>query len=369
MKEIIKIGEYDKVESFISKIRGKKPYFICVIGNTETAKIPGISAAGANPEITDFTPAADMEYLLYGKCKSIEGVPITPNGIPTPALITKAAIDLANIPVFIAVGGLRVFPKAPYIEFGGEPGGNISGGTAVRNVSEVFERAKDFGDQLSRNVDYLVIGESIAGGTTTALGVLTAMGFDAADKISSSLPINPIELKIEAVMNGLKKKNLKPGDLQDKPFDAIEILGDPMQLVHTGLVIGAAKKVPVILAGGTQMGAIIAIINSIEPQILENTAIGTTRWIISDKQTNLKGIIDEINPDIPIIAANLNFNKMKHEGLKAYEQGVVKEGVGAGGSTIAALLSTTRNVTIDQIHQEIEINYEKLLSLSILINQ
>ncbi len=363
MKDIIEIGNQNKIDDFLSKVKGRKPLFICVLGNTETAKIPGISAAGANPEITDYTPAADMEYLLFSKCKSIDGVPVTPDGIPTPALITKASLDLAEIPILIAVGGLRVLPKTPYIEFGGNPGGNISKGQAVNNAIISYENAKIFGENLGKFVEYLVIGESIAGGTTTALGVLSAMGIDAMDKISSSLPINPIELKIKIVNSGLDSKNLKKGDLRDKPFEAIETLGDPMQPVFTGLVIGAAKKIPVILAGGTQMTAILALINSIEPKILENVAIGTTRWITSDEKTDLKGILDQINPNIPILAANLNFSQMKFDGLKAYEQGIVKEGVGAGGSAIACILSTNRKITMKEIHHKIEDDYRKITGL------
>lgn len=363
MKDIIQIGEIESSNDFLLKIRGKKPTFLCVIGNTETAKIPGISAAGANPEITNFTPAADTEYLIYGECKSIEGVPVTPNGIPTPALITKASLDLADIPLIIAVGGLRVHPKAPYIDFGGRPGDDISLGKAVYNAEAAFNNAKIFGKAISKVNEYLVVGESIAGGTTTALGVLTAMGFDATDKISSSLPVNPIETKLNAINSGLNVNQLKPGDLKDKPFKAIDLLGDPMQPVHAGLVIGAAEKIPVILAGGTQMTAILAIISSIEPKILERIAIGTTRWIISDDKTDLKGIVDQINPNIPILAADLNFSQMKYDGLKAYEEGIVKEGVGAGGSALACLLSSKGKITIEQIHQKIELDYKKITGL------
>ncbi|MFX1364330.1 MAG: nicotinate mononucleotide-dependent phosphoribosyltransferase CobT [Promethearchaeota archaeon] len=361
MKEIIRIGKKEKIEDFISKIEGKKPLFICVIGNTETAKIPSISAAGANPDITDYTPAADMEYLIYEKCKSIEGVPITPDGIPTPALITKASIDLAEISLLVASGGLNIHPQTPFLEFGGQPGKNISNGLALNKVSSVFERAKILGEQISKAVDYLVIGESVAGGTTTALGVLTAMGFDASNKISSSLPKNPIGLKIKTVKLGLKNAGIVAGDLKNEPLKAIKLLGDPMQPVHAGIVIGAAERIPVLLAGGTQMSAVLAIVNSINPLISKNLAIGTTRWIIEDKQADLKGLIDQINPDIPILGANLNFNQMKYDGLKAYEQGVVKEGVGAGGSVIASILSTKGMISIDQIHQKIKDNYRRIV--------
>ncbi|MFX1392559.1 MAG: nicotinate mononucleotide-dependent phosphoribosyltransferase CobT [Promethearchaeota archaeon] len=362
MNDIIMINNQNKIDDFLSNIRGKKPLFICVIGNTETAKIKGISAAGANPEITDYTPAADMEYILYGECKSMQSIPITPEGIPTPAIITKASLSLSQIPLLIAVGGLKIFPKAPYIEFGGISGGNISKGKAIVNAIKPFKNAKIFGQTLSKIVDYLVISESIAGGTTTALGVLTAMGYNAFDKISSSLSVNPIELKIKVIKSGLKTANINPGDFKNNPFKAIELFGDPMQPVHAGLVLGAAKRIPVILAGGTQMSAILAIIKSIDPSVLNNIAIGTTRWIVSDKQTDLKGIVDQINPNIPIFAANLNFSNMSYDGLKAYEQGVVKEGVGAGGSVLASILSSN-GITIEKIHRKIEENYKKLLDL------
>jgi len=177
-----------KAKAFIDEIEGKKPLFIATIATTETGKIPGLSAAGANPDFTDFTPPADAELLLLGKCKSIQGVPITPEGIPTPALITTSALHIADIPVLVVNGGVKVKPQIPYIDVNGSPGRDIRTGDSVDNVEEVIERAKLVGEQLAKASDYLVIGESIPGGTTTALGVLTALGVDAKGKVSSTLP-------------------------------------------------------------------------------------------------------------------------------------------------------------------------------------
>ncbi len=361
MQDIIKIGYKDKIEDFILKIRDKIPLFICILGNTETAKIPGISAAGANSEITDYTPAADMEYILYNECRCIEGIPLTPNGIPTPAIITKAVLDLSDIPFLIGIGGINVYPNAPYIKFGGKGGNNISNGNAVDNPIEIFENARIFGNSISKLTDYIVVGESIAGGTTTALGVLTAMGYNAMNKISSSLKINPIKLKKKIINEGFKKKNLIKGDLKNKPFKAIEFFGDPMQPALLGLIIGVAKEKPVLLAGGTQMTAILALIKSINSEILKNIAIGTTRWILSDKESDIKGIIDQINPKIPILGANLNFSGMNYDGLKAYEQGAVKEGVGAGGIVVSSILSKINQLNIKKIQKKINNNYHNLI--------
>ena len=52
-----------KAKAFLDEIEGKKPLFIATIATTETGKIPGLSAAGANPDFTDFTPPADAELL------------------------------------------------------------------------------------------------------------------------------------------------------------------------------------------------------------------------------------------------------------------------------------------------------------------
>lgn len=362
MTDIIEVNNIKKTQEFLPILAGKKPFFLCVIANTETAKIPGISAAGANPEITDYTPAADMEYLYYEKCKSIEGVPITPDGIPTPALITRAALELTSIPMVPAIGGLNIYPQTPYIEFGGKPGSDISLGSAVKNVQEVFQLAQRFGTEIAKIFDYIVLGESVAGGTTTALGVLTAMGIKADDKISSSLSINPVDLKKQIVGKGMKACRSKPGDFKNDPLKAIESLGDPMQPVLSGIAIGAAKHIPVMLAGGTQMAAICGIIHALNPNVINNIIIGTTKWIINDKSSDLKGIINQINPEIPILAANLDFSQFKYDGLKAYEKGIVKEGVGAGGVTIASILASNGDISIEKIHQKIESNYSKLIN-------
>jgi uncharacterized protein (TIGR00303 family) len=350
-----------KAEAFLSEIEGKNSLFVCTIATTETAKISGISAAGANPEITDYTPPADAELLLLGRCKCINGVPITPSGIPTPALITMSALKLANIPVLIASGGLRVKPQIPFLDLGGFPGKDIRTGNSVENAKEVIQRAIIAGETLAQTTDYLVIGESIPGGTTTALGLLSAMGVKAEGKISSSMPDNPHLLKTNVVNTGLNAAGLKFGSLKDNPIKAISNLGDPMMPAFAGLVIGAASQVPVLMAGGTQMTAILAIIQALRPDVLCNMAIGTTRWIIQDESSDIRGIVAQIN-DVPVLAADIDFQSSRFPGLKIYETGIVKEGVGAGGASIAAMTKLSGAITKDMLLREVEKNYEMLMT-------
>lgn len=360
MTNIIIYNNESKAQWIVDELKNKNPIFVCVIANTETGKIKGISAAGQFPEVTDYTPPADVEYVLFGKPSCIPFIPVTPEGIPTPAIITKVSLSLANIPMIVVDGGLKVKPAIPFITIGGEPGNDIRTGRAAQNVAEVIKRAQILGQTLSKFSDYLVIGESIAGGTTTALGVLSAMGIDAKNRVSSSMPNNPHDLKIKTVEEGMKSAGINFGDLKDEAVKAIEILGDPMLPALSGTAIGFAEEKPVILAGGTQMAAALAVINSLEPNVLENVAIGTTKWIIQDKTADLKGLVNQIK-NIPVLAANLDFSKSRFGGLKAYENGAVKEGVGAGGAAIAAMLKT--GIDSAEINKAVEKEYERLMSL------
>lgn len=360
--DVMLIHEEAKGEAFLKRLDGKHPLFICTIGTTETAKIPSISAAGKYPELTDYTSPSDVELLLLGRCKCIPGVPMTPEGIPTPALITMSALRLANIPTLVASGGLRINPHVPFLDLGGKTGKDIRTGKAVDNVEEVLLRGRIAGENLSKTADYLVVGESIPGGTTTALGVLLAMGIDARGKISSSMPGNPHELKIKAAEEGLKASDVGFGELADDPVKAVSCVGDPMMPAFAGLVLGAADKVPVLMAGGTQMCAILALIKALNPDVLDNVAIGTTRWIVVDKTADLKSIVAQI-AEVPILAADLDFSQSKFDGLRAYEAGFVKEGVGAGGAAIAAMVKSEGRRMRKVLLREIERSYELLVGL------
>jgi len=361
MYDIIQAHNKTRGTALLDQLKEKKPLFTCVIGVTETAKIAGISAAGENPEITDYTPPADVELLHLGKCKCIPGVPVTPTGIPTPALITMSALKLADIPTLVVSAGLKVKPHVPFLDLGGNPGRDIRTGSALENAEEVLNRAKIAGENLSKTADYLVIGESIPGGTTTALSVLLAMGVDAKGKVSSSMPVNPHELKIKTVEAGLEAAGVEAGEFADDPIKAVSAVGDPMQPALAGLVLGAAERVPVIMAGGTQMAAVLAVVNASNPDIMDNVAVGTTRWIIADKTADLKGLVAEI-ADVPLLAADMDFSTSRFDGLKAYEAGVVKEGVGCGGAAMAAMLKSNGKIGKQVLLEEIENNYKQLVN-------
>lgn len=342
----------------IEKFLTTNPIFVCVISYTETSQIPGITFAGANPDLIKYTPAADSEFLYYGKCFSISGVPATPDGIPTPALLTRTALLLGKIPCLVVNSGSKIDPKIPFISFGINHGKNIQYEAALElfETHQAFEYGKILGKQLSKSNDLVVLGESIPGGTTTALGVLTGFGIDANYKISSSMPNNPHHLKIRVVQEAIK--NQKTSDLID-PFKIISLLGDPMIPAVAGIATGVIQsESKVMLAGGTQMAAVLAFMSSLNVSF-DKICIGTTSYVTKDENSDLEFLVRTISPDIPILSVNPGLGKSTKNGLIMYDKGVVKEGVGSGGALIALILKLNRSLDRDTFLRNIEEEYER----------
>lgn len=322
----------DRGKKFINSVAKKDFLFSFVLSYTKTCEIPGITFAGANPDSIKFTPPADAEFLHYGYCKCIDKIPMTPDGKPSPAILTKVALESASISHVVINAGSEVAPNLPYIHTSLNCGRNITQESAMD--PESLLRAIDYGRIIGRTLasltDCLVIGESIPGGTTTALAVMRGLGIDA--KVSSSIPKNPVELKNRVVENALR--NLESRD----PYSVVTKVGDPMIPVVAGMISSASEITRVLLAGGTQMAAVLSFGKSIGFNST-NMAIGTTSYIINDNTSNFLEIIKQIL-DVPVLSVDPKLKSSKIDGLRAFSEGFAKEGVGAGGNIISAMLKT-----------------------------
>jgi uncharacterized protein (TIGR00303 family) len=308
----------------------EKPLFLCILANTETAKIPGISAAGKSPELTDFTPAADAELVETGYAISINEPAMTPSGAPTPAVLTRASMLLTGIPCIFINSGLRIRPQIPTIDLNCRPGGDIRKGKAVVDAHDIYRKSRDLGEKLGKLSDFVIIGESVPGGTTTAMGVLKALGYDG--KVSSSFSKNPVSIKKKVVDEAMKTSGISFGSLRDNPLDAVKCLGDPMMAAAAGLVDGLNTKT--VLAGGTQMVSVLSIIKHLG--LVRDVSIATTCYVADDKSANFREMTQILG--YQAFAADPGFGKSRRKGLAMYENGDVKEGVGAGGAMFAAAM-------------------------------
>jgi NaMN:DMB phosphoribosyltransferase len=144
--------------------------FYLFISGTEISKIPGLSAAGANPEIVPLTSPADADVIRFGFPRAIDCFPMDPDGHPTPAIITRAAVIEANIPVCVVRAGAYLPPAPPYIETGAEFGADPTLGPAVRNAKAIYENSKHLAQNITSSQKMVMIGESIPGGTPRTTG-------------------------------------------------------------------------------------------------------------------------------------------------------------------------------------------------------
>jgi len=349
--------------AWIDRARGRRPGYACVLGFTETTLIPGISAAGATPEARRYTAIADAEFLHHGlQAKPAHPLPPLTAGV-SPAVITRAVLARERFPLWLIDAGLPQAPTVPCIHLNSQPARCLSTGQAMplAQVQHLFQQGLAWGEHLARQVadSYLILAECVTGGTSTALAVLLGLGYDAANKVNSShlhcnheqkLALAQQGLALAGLLNqGSLEAHLRSGSsrlrstrLPDRPLQIVAAVGDPMQPVVAGMTLAASRRVGVLLAGGTQMLAIYALAQAIAqaqaiPWNPTQVAIGTTHWVVEDLTSDTIGLARLIG-SVPLLASQFRFTQSRHAALQAYEQGFVKEGVGAGGCAIAAHL-------------------------------
>ena len=93
-----------------------------------------------------------------------------------------------------------------------------------------------------------------------------------------------------------------------------------------------------MLAGGTQMCTILSILKCMKVKT-NKIIIGTTNYILNDTYADFKNLVFSIDRECRNSGFDLHLNESTKPGLRAYADGFVKEGVGAGGPSIATLIN------------------------------
>lgn len=365
-------GATDRLFDRIKNARS--PRFVLCIGGTKTSDVVGLSGAGATPEDRRLTPRCDAEALVNGIAGVTSVLPVSPEGIVSPVVITSACLKLLNIPVTIVdcgtFSGARIGDR---VTVGTPPAECLSSGEAqqMEHVDQLFKTGCNLGEQFASESDLIVIAECVPAGTTTAFAVLTALGYDVHNAVSSSMPNFNHHLRWQLATTGLTRAGLmtliKPGDpkaTQDQikqPLKVVAAVGDPMQPMAAGLALAASARTPVILGGGSQMLAVHALARACTRYGVKSdtTRVGviTTSWVAHDKNARVGEIGTTIGA--PFACSMLDFTTSSHSGLQAYEDGHVKEGVGAGASIVLAHI--LKNYSAHQLIKIIDETYSQMV--------
>lgn len=324
---------------------------LLVAGTTRTAEIPGLSAAGASPEATAATPSADAEIVEYGDLVRGEMVPVSPAGCPTPAVMTRAVRELLGFELTVLDAGLAEPTGAPTVSLPVEPGADIREPDPVPNAEDAFAAGREFAHDLPD--EELLVGETIPGGTTTALGVLTALG--ETEAVSSSLPENPLAHKREVVAEGLAASDLEPGGAVGDPLLAVRSVGDPVLAGVAGVATGAIETgVDLTLAGGTQMLAAAALVR--HAGIEAPFRVATTSFVAADETAAVRETATSL--DVNLAVTDPGFEHGDHVAFERYLAGVAKEGVGMGG---ALWLAERKGIDMSQVRDRIVSVYDRVV--------
>ena len=132
-------------------------------------------------------------------------------------------------------------------------------------------------------------------------------------------------------------------------------VGDPMQISVASFVSALPTDAEVILAGGTQMMAVAALLRDMK--VTRPLLVATTKYICRDRTSCFVDYAEKIG--VEWYSAPLDFSASKFPGLADYEKGYVKEGVGMGGAVWYALQN---GATIEKITDRTEKLYSTLTS-------
>ncbi|WP_373035670.1 nicotinate-nucleotide--dimethylbenzimidazole phosphoribosyltransferase [Sulfurimonas sp.] len=329
-----------------------KADFLLAASVTRTCEIEGITQAGIPGKIP-LTPTLDAEFITNEKVFSMPELAETPKGVPTPALMTRAAHNLnpySNIEILNL--GLDVIPQnAPIQNFDIKPSDSVATGANI-DAKAVFEKGMTAGRNYELKGNYLILAESTPGGTTTAATTALALGYDCRGDFSSSFLNSPDSIKEKTIDEALSLIN---DDMSN--FEKLSLVSDNMLIFCAGFLLEASRRFHVVLAGGTQMASCLLVADKLREDVLmriksENISIATTSWVANDKNSDLKHILSLLSYTPHALHTSFSFADAEIPVLKLYDEGEAKEGVGAGA---ALAYANTNGVTNAELLDAIEL--------------
>ena len=334
------------------KLPEYKADFLLAGSVTKTCEIEGITQAGIPGKIA-YTPTLDAECITTEKLFSMPEIAETPSGVPTPALITRAIHNLTPFTTIEILDlGLEIKPQQTHLHsFGIQPSQTITQGAGI-DAKDIVLKGMEFGRNYELKGSYVILGESTPSGTTTAAATALALGYDCKDDFSSSFLNVPDDIKSQTIA-----KALSLVDDSMSRFEKLSLVSDNMILFCAGFLLEASRRFEVVLAGGTQMAAVLLVADALREDMLmriksDNVTLVTTKWVAKDENSDIKHILEQLSYTPKALYSELSFANAEIPVLKMYDEGEAKEGVGAGGALAYGVAHGLEN---DEVVEAIEL--------------
>ena len=102
----------------------------------------------------------------------------------SPTVITRAVVEMFDLPVYVFNAGLVASPSVDIIDLGGEAAQCVTTGKALPLgvVMNLYERGLQWGETLAHkaNGGYLILSECVVAGTTNGFGGVNGAGYGCA---------------------------------------------------------------------------------------------------------------------------------------------------------------------------------------------
>jgi NaMN:DMB phosphoribosyltransferase len=316
------------------------PQVVLVLAGTDTAAVPGISAAGATPAARQRTAAADAELLLLGPDQPRpHALPPLPAGV-SPALIAHVVVREFGLDSPAVDLGVPVAPALPHLRFGQGPARCLQRrrGDAIRNGWRSCWRGGAAGGSAWRPLACRCCWRSACPGARRRPRRCCRAG-GGGDRSGERQPEAGRWPQGRSWCAAAVRRAAQLGP-DPAPEAVLAAVGDPMQALVAGVLLGAAAAaapLPLLLAGGSQMAAVLALALALapaqqRPALLAQAALGTTAWVAGEASSDLGLLLERIAGrwgQAPLaFACGLRFSACTTPELLAYEQGYVKEGWG-----------------------------------------
>ncbi len=229
--------------------------FVCVLGDLSWGILPGSEPWKEGGEEVPHLHAARGGEIFMGVFPPPKSFP--PLEKTFPFLFARGALLETGFPALVVRSGSWKAPEIPFIEMGGtSPEYPLS----LEGEQGRFARGLQLGRELGKITDRLVLANAVPGSALGSLLLLRGLGAEEEKLLSD---VEEISSQRDLLWKDYASKTgIREGGLQNTPWEALLLSGDPSLSVLGGIAAGVPRSCEVLLAGDLAMLGVGAFLRS-----------------------------------------------------------------------------------------------------------